>query len=197
MTAARPSEKCWNGRRAVVRVARLHYTPRVMSKAFVREDEIGLDPVIRRPSSSLATGEKNYLTPAGAHRLREAVAELKRERIALAAPPISPEARNELHEIDHRLDYLEESLRSAEIVSVPERPWNVVRFGATVGVRDRDGEEAHYHIVGVDEADLLPDSISWRSPVGRALLQARLGDRVTVETPSGRNRLEILSISYE
>lgn len=175
----------------------LHYNARVMSKAFVREDEIGLDPVIRRPSSSLAAGEKNYLTPAGAHRLREAVAELKHERIALASPPISTDARNELREIDHRLDYLEQSLRSAEIIPVPERPWDVVRFGATVVVRDSDGEESRYHIVGVDEADLLPDSISWRSPVARALLQSRLGERVTVDAPGGRNRLEILSILYD
>lgn len=168
-----------------------------MSKAFVREDEIGLDPMIRRPLSPLPAGEKNYLTPAGAHRLREAVAELKHERINLATSPLSPDARNELQEIDHRLFHLEESLRRADIVPVPERPWDVVQFGATVLVRDSHGEEARYHIVGVDEADFLPDSISWRSPVARALLQARLGERVTVETPGGRSRLEILSIMYD
>lgn len=168
-----------------------------MSKAFVREDEIGLDPMIRRPMSSLNAGEKNYLTVAGAHRLREAVAELKHERLALATPPLSPEIRQELAEIDHRLHYLETSLRSADIVPTPERPWNVVRFGATVTVRDEHGDQAHYHIVGVDEADLLPDSISWRSPIARALLQASLGQRVTVETPGGRSRLEITAITYD
>ena len=168
-----------------------------MSKAFVREDEIGLDPVIRRPASILAAGEKNYLTPAGAHRLREAVAELKHERLALANPPLSPETRQELADIDHRLHYLETSLRSADIVPVPERPWNVVRFGATVTVRDDHGDEAHYHIVGVDEADLLPDSISWLSPIARALLQANLGQQVAVDTPGGRSRLEIMAITYD
>lgn len=173
------------------------YYARAMSKAFLREDDIGLDPMIRRPATSRVAGEKNYLTPAGAHRLREAVAELKHERIALATPPISIDARNELQEIDYRLHHLEDSLRSAEIVPVPDKPWNVVRFGAIVTVRDSDGETAHYRIVGVDEADLLPDSISWRSPLAKALLQARLGERVTAETPGGRTRLEIVSITYD
>jgi transcription elongation factor GreB len=145
----------------------------------------------------LSPGEKNYLTPSGAHRLREAVAELKHERITLATPPMSSEARSELQEIDQRIRHLEESLRCAEIVHVPEQPWNTVRFGATVVVRDNDGVEARYHIVGVDETELLPDSISWRSPVARALLQAKLGQRVTVDSPGGRTRLEVVSISYE
>lgn len=168
-----------------------------MSKAFLREDDIGLDSVMRRPVAPRAPGEINLLTPAGAHRLREAVAELKHERLALAVPPLSPETRNELHEIDQRLYQLEESLRTAEIVPVPERPWNVVRFGATVVVRDNDGEEARYQIVGSDEAGFLPGAIGWRSPVGRALMNARVGQRVTVDAPGGRDRLVVLSISYE
>ncbi|MDF3057678.1 MAG: GreA/GreB family elongation factor [Rariglobus sp.] len=167
-----------------------------MSKAFIREDDIGEERVVRRPVSSLPPGEQNYLTPAGAHRLREAVAELKHERIALASPPVSADARRELQEIDHRVRYLEESLRTAEIVQVPPPPWTIVRFGAIVVVRDSEGEEARYRIVGVDEADLFPDSVSWRSPIGRALLLARVGQRVTFESPRGRVRLEILSISY-
>lgn len=168
-----------------------------MSKAFVREDDLGEVALMHRKAPPLAPGEKNYMTPGGAHRLCEAVAELKHDRAALAAPPISPDTRSELHEIDERLHYLEESLRTAEIVRVPSRPWNVVRLGASVLVRDTDGEESRYRIGGVDEADLSPDCVSWRSPIGRALLSARLGERVNFTFPGGRTELEIISISYE
>ncbi len=168
-----------------------------MSKAFVREDDIGEEPVVRRMASPLAPGEKNYLTPVGAHRLREAVAELKHERAALAVPPVSADARRELLEIDQRVHYFEESLRTAEIVPVPDQPWDVVRFGATVVVRDSDGEESRYRIGGVDEADLSPDCVSWRAPIARALLHARLGERVEFDFPKGSTELEIVSISYE
>lgn len=168
-----------------------------MSKAFVREDDAGEEPSLRRPESPIAPGEKNYLTPAGAHRLREAVAELKHERARLAAPPVTPEFRRELQDIDQRLRYLEESLRTAEIVPAPEEPWEVVRFGATVTVRDQKGVESSYKIVGVDEADALLDRVSWRSPIARALLQARLGQRIAFEFPKGRAELEVIGIAYE
>lgn len=167
-----------------------------MSKAFVREDDSAEDPLPRATAPVLLPGEKNYLTPAGAHRLREAVAELKHERLSLAAPPVSAGARGELHEIDRRLRAMEESLRTAEIVSAPGKPWNVVRFGAIVRVRDPAGAESRYRIVGVDEADAARDCVSWRSPIARALLQAELGQKVVFEFPKGRTELEIVEITY-
>ena len=168
-----------------------------MSKAFVREDD-GIDePVMRRPYSPVAAGEKNYVTPAGAHRLREALVELKRERVALTAAPVKPDMRGELQEIDQRLHYLEESLRTAEIVPAPEGPWDTVRFGATVDVRDSKGNEARYRIVGVDEADASRDCVSWRAPIARALLQAKLGQRVSFQFPKGKTELEIVAIKYD
>ncbi|MDF3059618.1 MAG: GreA/GreB family elongation factor [Rariglobus sp.] len=168
-----------------------------MSKAFLREDDLGEVALIHRPIPSLAPGEKNYITPAGAHRLREALAELKHERAGLAVPPIAADTRRELQEIDERIHYLEESLRTAEIVRVPERPWNVVRFGAIVLVRDSDGVQSQYRIGGVDEADLSQDCVSWRSPIARALLHAKVGARVPFEFPGGKTHLEIVSIKYD
>jgi transcription elongation factor GreB len=71
-----------------------------------------------------------------------------------------------------------------------------VSFGATVTVRRKDGEIS-YRIVGVDEADPDRGWVSWPSPIARALLQARLGERVSFKFPSGEETLEILEISYE
>jgi transcription elongation factor GreB len=52
-------------------------------------------------------------------------------------------------------------------------------------------------IVGVDEVDPTQRHVSWVSPVARALLKAREGDQVRLQTPAGADSLEILSVSYE
>ena len=72
-----------------------------------------------------------------------------------------------------------------------------VRFGATVAVRERSGEETAYRLVGVDETDLDRNWVSWISPVAKALLNARAGQRVRLKLPGGEEELEILRVSYE
>ncbi len=72
-----------------------------------------------------------------------------------------------------------------------------VRFGATVTVRDNAGEEMCYRIVGVDEADIDRDWVSWLSPIARALLNARRGERVRFKFPAGEKELEIVAITYD
>jgi transcription elongation GreA/GreB family factor len=69
-----------------------------------------------------------------------------------------------------------------------------VRLGSTVRVRDAFGDEDHT-IVGVGKADATRGRISVESPVGRALLGCRLGDRVDVQTPGGCRMLTVLDIA--
>jgi transcription elongation factor GreB len=57
-------------------------------------------------------------------------------------------------------------------------------------------EERTVTIVGVDEADMEQDRISWISPVARALMKAKVGDEVTVRTPNGPEVLEVVAIRY-
>jgi transcription elongation factor GreB len=61
---------------------------------------------------------------------------------------------------------------------------------------DKAGKEYRVTIVGVDEAEPLEGSISWISPVARALIKAREGDTVTLRTPAGIDELDILEVSY-
>ena len=166
-----------------------------MSKAFTRDDDGVPDlPLPARPVATLPPGAPNYLTPDGAQRLREQLAALIERRRGSASA--DPEARRRLAPLDAQILRLQQSLDSASIVQPPPEPWTDVRVGANVKVRDQHGEEFAYRIVGVDETDLTRDWVSWCSPVARALLNARLGQRVRVQAPAGDLELEILDITY-
>ena len=80
-----------------------------------------------------------------------------------------------------RIIELERILASAHVVDPPDAPSNSVRFGATVTVKDKKGATETFTIVGVDELDLEPDAVSWISPIGKALLNADMGDWITLE----------------
>jgi transcription elongation factor GreB len=169
-----------------------------MSKAFTREDDVAAEPILRPQLFTLPPGAKNYLTAGGARRLQEELDRLTQvERPKAAALPDADEAKTQLQILDQRIGHLNQSLHSAEIVSPPAEPQDVVRFGATVTVRNRAGDKSSYRIVGVDETDIDRNWVSWRSPIAGALLNARLGQRVKFRVPAGEEDLEIVSIVYE
>jgi transcription elongation factor GreB len=76
-------------------------------------------------------------------------------------------------------------------------PWAQVQFGATVSVRNQQGEEMEYTIVGVDETDWERNHISWLSPVAKALLKRRVGEHVRFRTPAGKQNWEIIKVVYD
>lgn len=171
----------------------------VMSKAFTRESDAAPDAsLLPRLPEPLPPGVKNYMTPGGAERLRlelKFLIEVERPRAA----DIQDSARRAgaLQALDLRIAYLNRSLGSASIVPSPTGPQEQVRFGTEVVVRNRENIESRYRIVGIDEIDLDRGWISWRSPLAKALLNARVGQRVKVTLPAGEERLEILSVSGE
>ena len=168
-----------------------------MSRAFVRESDDRPELPIARQPSALPAGAKNYLTPGGAARLREELRELvETERPSLVSRISEAEAKRQFLILDQRIQQLEESLQSAEVVPFPDDR-DAVRFGATVTVRRNNGEEDSYRIVGIDEMDLDLDWISWASPIARALLNARVGQRVRFKFPSGEEDLEVVKIEFE
>ena len=174
-----------------------------MSKAFTREsDDAPERPVISLPVSPLPPGAKNYLTPDGAQDFRDSLnrlLELDRPRAVASAsgnPNASTGVSDELLAIDQRIARLTQCLQTAVVVEPPPPPHVQVRFGATVSVRSRAGVETVYRIVGVDEADLDRNWVSWLSPIARALINARLGQRVRFQYPAGEEELEIVRIDY-
>jgi transcription elongation factor GreB len=69
-------------------------------------------------------------------------------------------------------------------------------FGASVTYANERGEQRTITIKGIDEADNLKGEVSWVSPIARALLKAREGDEVNLNTPGGLQRIEVLSVRY-
>jgi transcription elongation factor GreB len=168
-----------------------------MSKAFTREDDSDELPPPPKRSSPLPRGAKNYVTADGAKRLRGELERCMERRARVAAAGDPANAKLELQKIDQHIATLQAVLDSAVVTSPPEKPWDEVRFGATVKVRDTTGEESAYRIVGVDETDIDRDWISWVSPIARALFNAKVGQRVRFRVPAGERELEVLSIAYD
>ena len=175
-----------------------------MSKAFTKESDDEPEDSLAGPraSASLPPGTKNYMTPAGAGRLRDELERLEQvERPALAdVSDEGGEARQHRRKLNQRIAELEQILQSAEVVPPPVGAEALERvvFGATVTVREvRTGEESRYQIVGVDEVDLGGDRVSLRAPIARALINARRGERVRFQFPAGEEELEIVAVEYE
>ena len=160
-----------------------------MSKAFTREDDDAPEPVAPlRASSALPPGAKNYVTADGAERFRAELARLIEQRAA--AGKVEDVSRTR----EQRIAELQEILATAEVVGTDATAADQVRFGMTVTVREADGEKTRYRIVGVEEADFERGAVSWLSPIARALMNARPGQRVTFQSPAGERKLEVVAI---
>ena len=181
-----------------------------MSKAFVKETDD--DPVLPDDPPAIPAGVKNYMTPAGHRRMQQELRRLLREERPKTVEIVAWAAGNgdrsengdylygkqRLREIDRRIRFLTKRLESAEVVdSRQQTRRDQVFFGATVTYADAQGGERTVTIVGIDEADLERQQVSWISPIARALLKAHEGDVVALRTPAGTEPIEVLEIRYE
>jgi len=107
-------------------------------------------------------------------------------------------ARDEQAQIEGRIKKIEAMIENAEIIE--ETAKDQVGIGSTVQIKyvddddDDDGETDEYMIVGSQEADPFMSKISNESPIARALLNKKVGDIVTVESPNGSYQIEITEI---
>jgi transcription elongation factor GreB len=151
----------------------------------------------------------NYMTPEGARKLSEEMARLRSERPKVVQEVADAAAQGDrsenaeyiygkkkLREIDRRMHFLTHRLKDAVVVDPKQERGDKVFFGATVEVEDEDGARATYRIVGEDEIDSSQGDISYKSPVGRALLGKSLGDAILVRRPSGETELTVVSVRY-
>ena len=172
-----------------------------------------------RNSHNYAMEEKNYITPPGHERIKAELLKLlnvdRPEVVQVVHWAASNGDRSEngdylygkkrLREIDRRIRFLNQRLEFAVVVDNLARKngaTNVdqVFFGATVTYSPLEGLEAGKEtvitIVGVDEVDLEKNHVSWVSPIAKALIKAKLGDSVVIQTPTGPCEIEILDVQY-
>jgi transcription elongation factor GreB len=184
-----------------------------MSKAFTRENDSPETDGEQEESDlpALPAGTRNYITPGGAERLKAELRQLlhteRPELVRLIEWAAGNGDRSEngdyiygkrrLREIDRRIRFLTRRLENAEIVDPASQRSERVLFGATVEVRDEEERIRTYRIVGIDETDVQRGRVSWISPVAKALLNARIGDVVTLRTPRGEEELEVTGLRYE
>ncbi|RXZ32413.1 transcription elongation factor GreB [Oxalobacteraceae bacterium CAVE-383] len=181
-----------------------------MNKAFVKEDGEGDDDA-EFGLPALPAGLKNYISPAGYQRLRDELLQLidveRPEVVRIVSWAASNGDRSEngdyiygkrrLRQIDGRIRFLTKRMDAAEVFDPSvHHGSDQVFFGATVTYENENGEQHTVTIVGIDEFDPLNGKISWVSPVARALTKARVGDAVTLHTPSGIEELTILDVAY-
>jgi transcription elongation factor GreB len=170
-----------------------------MSKAFTRENDDAPEPesAPRPRAGTLPPGTRNYVTADGAAAFREELGRLSQEERPRWVGAADPESRARLEAVESRIRELDRILRTAVVPRPPPAHDDRVRFGARVVVVDGDGVQSRYRIVGVDEADPDRGWISWVSPLARALIGSRVGDRVSVQTPDGETTVELVEISQD
>lgn len=182
-----------------------------MSKAFTREDAQNDEDDEDLALPEIATGARNYITPAGYQSLRAELLSLIDDERPKVVEAVHWAARNgdrsengdylygkkRLREIDRRIRYLTKRLEIAEVTDPSvHHGGDQVFFGATVVYVDDLGSETRVRIVGTDEADALSNEISWVSPVALVLLKSQVGDVLKLVTPAGAREIEVLSVDY-
>ena len=95
-----------------------------------------------------------------------------------------------------RVRQLGQRLAQLSMVNMNNIPKDKVGLGSTVKVFDNDkNEEVEYSLVTSEESDVAAGKISTTSPIGRALLNKKVGDTAVVVTPNGKREMEILTLS--
>ena len=106
------------------------------------------------------------------------------------------EAREEQAKVEARISELENMLENVEVISEHELTTDTVNVGSKVRVFDeKNNEEIEYTVVGSSEANALKRKISDQSPIGSALMGAKVNETVTAYTPGGELKFKIIEIS--
>jgi len=104
--------------------------------------------------------------------------------------------KRRLREIDRRVRFLNTRINAAVAIDPLEQKSDTIQFGATVTVENEEGERRTYSIVGADEIDTKRGLVSWKSPLGKALIGKKSGEIASFHSPGGEVELEILEFKF-
>jgi len=151
-----------------------------------------------------------YITPEGEMALKDELHFLWKVERPLVTQQVSDAAalgdrsenaeyiygKKRLREIDRRVRYLRKRLEVLKVVNQLPTDTSKIYFGAWVELYRDDSATVRYRLVGPDEIDPAKHYISIDSVLGKALLGKHLDDELSIETPSGEHRYEIVSVDY-
>ena len=161
-----------------------------MSRAFVNEDSAANHA--NTPIERHVSNQPNYVTAEGHALLHAKVSELQAQHSQESAQGDDAD-KQRLADLERDLRYFNQRLLSAQ-VAAPATSSDKVRIGSWVTFTDEHGNEHRVQLVGEDQADAAQGLINWGSPLGRALLGARVGDEVLWLRPAGDLQVEIIAI---
>ena len=161
-----------------------------MSRAFVNEDNAAAQasqPVERQVST-----QPNYVTARGLAQLHNQVSDLQTQHSEQSARDGDAD-KQRLADIERDLRYFNQRLQSAQVVAAATSN-EKVQIGSWITFADEANQQQRVQLVGEDEADAGNLLINWGSPLGHALMGARLGDEVIWKRPAGDQMIEIVLI---
>ncbi len=154
--------------------------------------------------------KKHILTSKGMQALEDELQDLKvvkrkeiaqkikeaREQGDLSENAEYDAAKDEQRSIEAKIEELEKIIRNAEVIDESAFDKDTVSIGSTVRFYDEEfDEELEYRIVGSTESDIMKGLISNESPLGKALVGAKIGQEIEVESADGVSRYKVLEIS--
>ena len=154
-----------------------------MSRGFVKEGDQEEVPMIL-PRAFLPSGVTNYVTPEGLRLLHDEMESLKEEWTAAGSNYVTK------NYLDAKMRLLSERISSAVVVDTTKANPYVVSFGMYVRYNDKT-----IRIVGVDEADASKGLISFISPIAKALIGKKKGDKFEIKVPRGTETIEIQEVA--
>jgi len=166
-----------------------------VSRGFVKEDDQEEDPIIPN-RAYLPEGVINFVTPFGMNQLLTEKQTLVNEKNNLNNASEN-EKRIALNYINAKLQLLNNRIVEAKIVNLNEQPQNEIRFAAMISLKIEASKNIQtFQIVGVDEADISKGKVSFISPIAKALISKKIGDKVILKQAKKDIVFEIIDISY-
>lgn len=159
---------------------------------------------------TMVESKKHILTSKGMQALEDELQDLKvvkrkeiaqkikeaREQGDLSENAEYDAAKDEQRAIEAKIEELEKIIRNAEVIDESAFDKDTVSIGSTVRFYDEEfDEELEYRIVGSTESDIMKGLISNESPLGKALVGAKIGQEIEVESAEGVSRYRVLEIS--
>lgn len=157
-----------------------------------------------------APPSSKYITPEGATALTRELDDLWRTQRPAVTKAVAEAAaqgdrsenaeyiygKRQLAAIDRRIRFLRKRLEGIRIVDQQPSDLGKVYFGAWFTLAELGGERHEYRLVGPDEIGFGRNYISMDSPLGRAVMGKALNSEITVRTPEGERRCEIVGVRY-